>query len=176
MLFYYSQSLIFLLSKNGLDILQLLSVFKNRRDIIFCCQKSTRYFAIKKSTRYFATCTKNRPDILLSKNRPDILLSKNRPDILLSKNRPDIFKVVQKSTRYFAAKKSSRFLVENRPIKVCIILKQTAHHNCYTVGRQSQFQFTLILRSLPLSCTVCMLHVLFIGGQYIGLVVNRFYS
>ena len=122
MLFYYSQSLIFLLSKNGLDILQLL---QNR-------------VSIQKSTRYFATCTKNRPDILLSKNRPDILqlvqkttryfaikkstryfatCTKNRPDILLSKNRPDIFKVVQKSTRYFAAKKSSRFLVENRTIK-----------------------------------------------------------
>ena len=92
MLFYYSQSLIFLLSKNGLDILQLL---QNR-------------VSIQKSTRYFATCTKNRPDILLSKNRPDILLSKNRPDI---------FKVVPKSTRYFAAKNRVGFLVENRPIK-----------------------------------------------------------
>ena len=56
MLFYYSQSLIFLLSTNGLDILQLLQ----------------NLVSIHKSTRYFATCTKNRPDILLSKNRPDI--------------------------------------------------------------------------------------------------------
>ena len=104
MLFYYSQSLIFLLSKNGLDILQLL---QNRVSI----QKSTRYFATCTKNRPDILLSKNRPDILLSKNRPDILLSKNRPDILLSKNRPDIFKVVQKSTRYFAAKNRVGFLV-----------------------------------------------------------------
>ena len=86
-------------------------IFCNCYKIQRVIQKSTQYFAVKKSTRYFATCTKIDPIYFAVKNRVDI------------------FKVVQKSTWYFAVKNiESVFYLKIDRSKVCIILKQTAHH------------------------------------------------
>ena len=122
MLFYYSQLLIFLLSKNGLNILQLL---QNRVSI----QKSTQYhiFCCQKLTQYFATCTKNRPDILLSKIDLIFLkLYKYRPDSLLSKINPIFLKLYKNWLNILLLKNRVSFLVENRPIK--------SMHNFETYG------------------------------------------